>query len=210
MRGRARCYIIAFFALAFLGQLAVVFIYFPSSSMGSAPLLDESVFPASPAVRLATKTSNQMRSGSITTSIGTRQQVQSTPTAPLPPSMPLANPGPVQQPSFPSTDVVTAAPMQPELVSSNRGPQYDLVTSHHRITCRSNYQYHHFPHAIASMRACIARSCCIAGHRNQHRRSHRKPRLSPAHFKGVARECASVTHANVTIIEFLDCHYGIP
>lgn len=55
MRGRARCCILSAFAFAFVIQLVIVFVYFPSSSISNGFLLDESAFPASPVMRVSSK-----------------------------------------------------------------------------------------------------------------------------------------------------------
>jgi len=196
MRGRLRCCIITAFSLAFFAQLAVVFVFFPSSSISIGPLLDESAFPASPALRSSPKTSQQTRSGSSTSVIGTQQQIQSVPTA-LPLSMLPSSPTSltiVGELSFASTVVVTAAPEQPSLAPSNRGPQYDLVhpppiyRSSHSYFKYSYFKYHNFPYGYMSKYSSIACLCCGTDYWNQHRCSLRKPRLSLEDFKGVASE----------------------
>lgn len=65
MRGRARSCILSAFAFACIIQLAIIFVYFPSSSINNGLLLDESAFPASPALRMLSKTRSAPNTSAI-------------------------------------------------------------------------------------------------------------------------------------------------
>ncbi len=124
MRGRARCCIICAFAFAFIIQLAIVFLYFPSSSLHSG-LLDESAFPASPALRASPNT----RSASNSSATKAFQNGPYSKVAPVYMQMVSPETAPIhaaQVQSIPSAVVSTAA-SKPALASSDLDPKHDLV-----------------------------------------------------------------------------------
>ena len=125
MRGRARCCILSAFALAFSVQLAVVFVYLPSSSINSGLLLDESAFPAPPALRVSSK----LRPAPNSSEIAALAYAQHAINAPRP----LQNAPILHTPivafhysSSPSIAVSSSTENQ-ALASSNLGPNYELV-----------------------------------------------------------------------------------
>jgi hypothetical protein len=122
MRGRVRNFILFAFALAFIVQLAVVFLYFPSSSIKSGLLLDESAFPASPRASLMPHSAlSALASGSLQSD---RQFVNAQIATKIVPALTAAIE--VQHPSVLSS-VVSYAREEQALAPSNLGQKYDLV-----------------------------------------------------------------------------------
>jgi hypothetical protein len=125
MRGRARCCILSAFALAFSVQLAVVFVYLPSSSINSGLLLDESAFPAPPALRVSSK----LRPAPNSSEIAALAYAQHAINAPRP----LQNAPILHTPivafhhSTSPSIVVSSSTEKQALASSNLGPNYELV-----------------------------------------------------------------------------------
>ena len=123
MLGRARCFILFAFALAFIAQLAVVIVYLPSSSINGGLLLDESAFPSSPALRVTLR----MRPAANSSSIAALHRVHHEAkrldlhNAPILHTPIVA----VHQPSNPIT--VLPIPEKTALALSNLGPKFDLV-----------------------------------------------------------------------------------
>ena len=125
MLGRARCFILIAFALAFTAQLAVVFVYLPSTSINNGLLLDESAFPASPAVRVTSKN----RSANNSSAIVALQKVNHVTKKPgvvlIPPLLPTPSAA-VYLPSNPSI-VLSPTAENLSLSASALFPNYDLV-----------------------------------------------------------------------------------
>jgi hypothetical protein len=125
MLGRARCVILFAFALAFIVQLAVVFIYLPSSSISSGLLLDESAFPASPALRAMSKIRTATNSSAVAAINFIHHPAKKPGLSQLSPllHMPIVA---VYRPSYPSV-AVPPTTEKPALTPTNFGQNYDLV-----------------------------------------------------------------------------------
>lgn len=124
MLGRARCFILIAFALAFTAQLAVVFVYLPSTSINNGLLLDESAFPASPAVRVTSKNRSANNSSAIV-ALQKFNHVKKPGVVLIPPSLPTPSAA-VYLPSNPSI-VLSPTAENPSLSASALFPNYDLV-----------------------------------------------------------------------------------
>jgi hypothetical protein len=122
MRGRVRNFILFAFVLAFIVQLAVVFLYFPSSSSNSGLLLDESAFPASPRASLMPHSALSALANGYPQS--DRQFINARIATTIEPVLTAAIE--VQHPSVLSSVVSFAAEKQ-ALAPSNLGQKYDLV-----------------------------------------------------------------------------------
>lgn len=126
MRGRARCCILSAFALAFSAQLAVVFVYLPSSSINSGVLLDESAFPASPALRVSSKLHITPNSSEIA-ALSYAQQAMNAPVSFH--NVAILNTPIVVSQHLSSPSVVISGSLEKhEIASSNLGPNHDLVS----------------------------------------------------------------------------------
>jgi hypothetical protein len=123
MRGRVRNFILFAFALAFIVQLAVVFLYFPSSSINSGLLLDESTFPVSPprVVRMTHSALSALASGYPQSN---RQAINTLVAKQIAPE--INSTIEVQHPS-PLSIAVSDAPEKQALAPSILGQKYDLV-----------------------------------------------------------------------------------
>jgi hypothetical protein len=124
MRGRARCCILSAFAFAFIIQLVIVFVYFPSSSINNGLLLDESAFPASPVMRVSSKP----HAAANTTVFGALEPVQHAKVAFFR-SMAPTQSGSIDalhREPIPSV-VIPPATLKQALASSELDHKYDLV-----------------------------------------------------------------------------------
>ena len=124
MRGRARCCLLSAFAFAFIIQLVIVFVYFPSSSISNGFLLDESAFPASPVMRVSSKP----HAAANTTVFGALEPVQHAKVAFFRTMAPTQSGSidALHREPIPSV-VISPATLKQALASSELDHKYDLV-----------------------------------------------------------------------------------
>ena len=131
MRGRARSCILSAFAFACIIQLAIIFVYFPSSSINSGLLLDESAFPASPALRMLSKTRSAPNTTAIVEYRPDRHEIHVTDRTQKVPAQ-LASIDSVHGHSS-SSVVVSTAPEKQATSMSDVDRKHDLVLDLHSI-----------------------------------------------------------------------------